>query len=217
MSKHKSRLRHTINPDGDVTEQTRGMTYGPDVTLEILEAVDEQDAKGLMGILDELADECLEYLTSKGLKLTTPADVGVPTFSLDDLIRLAQKDERADELGSLLLGIINVRRDLSTQSDAANESKNLAYRAFLIGASAESAKLFTFRKYAKTGMKSLSGLEKSIEIKAAEADEKHELVKSRFNELRADAVNEHKLISSYIKRFGNHYSERQLRRIRDEL
>ncbi len=214
MSKHKSRLRHTINPDGDVTEQTRGMTYGPDDTWEILEAVDEQDAKGLMGILDELADECLEYLTSKGLKLTTPADVGVPTFSLDDLIRLAQKDERADELGSLLLGIINVRRDLPTQSDAA---KNLAYRAFLIGASAESAKLFTFRKNAKTGMKSLSGLKKSIEIKAAEADEKHELVKSRFNELRADAVNEHKLISSYIKRFGNHYSERQLRRIRDEL
>ena len=218
MNKIKERLRPTINPTHGVTEPEPGLVGAPEDAWDLIETVDELNAKGLAGVLDDLADECLDCLRNKGLYVR-PAndDDGAPVISFDELVQLAQTDSYTNEIAGILMGVFNLRCDLLEYNQSDSEKDSFALRAFLLGAATKGANLSTARKYAATGIKVRAPLDKWNLIKSEAAGEAHEIVIARFRQLIDDGIKHRNLPTQYIKCFGGEYSKRHLRRIRDKM
>lgn len=218
MSKIKEQLRPTIIPSNDVTRPERGFVTAPEEAWDLIEAVDELNAKGLMGILDDLADECLDYLKNKGLNVRlSDGENSIPVISFDELVHLAQTDPHTNEIAAILMGVFHLRREALENNESSTQKDSFALQAFLVGAAAKAANLSTARKYAPTGIKVRAGFDKANLIKSELADEAHDIVKARFQHLLDDGIKSRNLPTQYIKRFGGEYSKRHLRRIRDEM
>ncbi|MFB3083473.1 MAG: hypothetical protein ACE1Z4_08470 [Gammaproteobacteria bacterium] len=90
MNKFDERLRHTINPQDDVTAPSRGIAIPEGEAEEVedlLVAVLNHSAKGLWGILNELEAECRQYLRDRGVVMRplNPEHPGYTPFLMEDI------------------------------------------------------------------------------------------------------------------------------------
>ncbi len=205
MGKYKKQLRHTLNPDYDLTTPDRSLTVLDDDRQDLFDAIDEHNAKGLEGALDELEAECIEYLANNGIGVRD-IDRDHPKYIahlMNALIPKANTDPYTNEVCSLFLGIVLAKADLSSPAETVEEKNRFAFRMFQLGAGAEAAKLATVRKFAATGEKIRIGLDKGnrSELRKQIKAQRHQRIVSDAQALRKRSRADSEIAGMLAKRY----------------
>lgn len=171
---------------------------------------------GLLGILDELEDDCRKYLNGRidSVKIDNLAN---QTTASKRLALAECDDEMTEGVCWLLIKTLYLKGKIEGHTDR----NNFGYEVFQLAATTEKFKFQPLFKYVDTGQKVLFGYDQGIgrenQRKKEDKKKRYEAVLTEYRTMLNDGVSLRRLVSEFMLKHPGRCSERTLRRIKRKL